>query len=338
MSPEPASTSYRFTDKSLFRPWLTRVWFERLFPLLPWWLAANIVTVLSTGVLLTVVLASFIADRIGATGYALLQLVALQLYVAGDHLDGMQAKASGTTSPLGDFLDHHCDLWAGCVLCFGFASLTGAPRWELFALTVLLILGFAVTYVERAERRHLHFTTWGTLEAIVILSAFYAAWCIAPVREWFAGTTAGLPRHLLISGIGVVMCVGAMVVIGRRLERVPWPLLLFTVALVALASWIVAHPELPALAGWLLVALAGAEYVARVMQAHTTSDPRPWPDLGAAIGALALWVAFRNGDVSAAWLGALGGWLLLRYVVTLTRIIARWRRHWVWVNPADEAR
>ncbi|MDQ8153461.1 MAG: CDP-alcohol phosphatidyltransferase family protein [Gemmatimonadota bacterium] len=340
MSTEPVSTSYRFTDRSLLRPWLTRVWFERLFPLLPRWLAANIVTVLSTGVLLSVLLASFVADQIGAAGYALLQLVALQLYVAGDHLDGMQAKASGTTSPLGDFLDHHCDLWAGCVLCFGFWSLTGGPLWELFVLTGLMILGFAITYVERAERRALHFTSWGTLEAIAIVTAFYLAWCFGPVRAWFQQTTAGIPRHMFVAAIGVVMCVGVIVVIARRLARLPVPLLLFASMLIALAVWIVRHPALPPLAGWLLVGLAGAEYVARVMQAHTTTRPRPWPDALAVLGTAALWLRYPVADAPVPILIAFGGWLTLRYLVTLTRIIAGWRMHWVWVNatPGDSAK
>jgi phosphatidylglycerophosphate synthase len=329
---EPAPGSYRFTDRSLLRPWLTRVWFDRLFPLLPRWLAANIVTVLSTGVLISVLLASFVADRLGAAGYAMLQLVALQLYVAGDHLDGMQAKASGTTSPLGDFLDHHCDLWAGCVLCFGFWSLTGAPRWELFLLTGLMVLGFAITYVERAERRSLHFTSWGTLEAIAIVTAFYVAWSVPSARAWFQQTTVGIPRHMLVAAIGVVMCLGVIIVIARRLSRLPVPLLLFTGMLTALAVWIARHPALPPLAGWLLVGLAGAEYVARVMHAHTTTHSRPWPDAGAILGVIALWVLYAQRDAPTAWLLAFGSWLLLRYLVSLTRIIAGWRKHWVWVN------
>lgn len=333
---EPGLTSYRFTDRSVLRPWLNRVWFERLFPLLPRWLAANIVTVFSTGVLVSVPLASFLTDHIGAAGFALLQLLALQLYVAGDHLDGMQAKASGTTSPLGDFLDHHCDLWAGCVLCFGFWHLTGAPRGELFLLTVLLILGFAITYVERAERRALHFTAWGTLEAIAILTAFYVAWSISPSRIWLQAATFGIPRHMFVAAVGVLMCSGVIVVIARRLTRLPLPLLLFSTMLVALAVWMVRHPSLPPLGAWLLVALAGAEYVARVMQAHTTTRPRPWPDVGALFGVALLWALFFDRDVPMSWLFAFGAWLLGRYVVTLTRIIAGWRQHWVWVNATPE--
>ena len=48
-SDEPLNTSYRFTDSSLVRPAITRFWFARLFPLIPEWLAANVVTLLPIG-------------------------------------------------------------------------------------------------------------------------------------------------------------------------------------------------------------------------------------------------------------------------------------------------
>lgn len=347
---EPAAKpgAYRFTDHSVLRPWVTRVWFARLFPLLPRWLAANLVTLMSTGTLVAIVGASLAADWMGPVYFALLQLGALQLYVAGDHLDGMQAVASGTTSPLGDFLDHHCDLWAGCVLCLGFWSLPrNAPLWELYLLTVLLITGFAITYLERAERKALHFTAWGTLEAIAILTAFYLSWCFAPARAWWNGELfGGVARHFLPAVAGMAMAIGAILIIGRRLRVVPAPLILSTTTLVALAAWCV-RAELPPLWGWLVVALTGADYVALVMQAHTTARARPWPDFVPPVATAALWAvsavisaAPANPNAATApraLLISLTIWLLVRYAVTLTRTISGWRRHWVWKNEAPVA-
>lgn len=313
---------------------MTRVWFARLFPLLPRWLAANVVTLISTGTLAAIVLGSMYADQLGPTRFALLQLVALQLYVAGDHLDGMQAKASGTMSPLGDFLDHHCDLWAGCVLIFGFWRLTGtAPLWALYAMTVTLIVGFAITYVERAERKALHFTAWGTLEALTIVSAFYVSWCIPAVRNWWLGELGwGLPRHMLIAALGTAMCLGAIGIIARRLQRLPTPLLVNIATIIALAALCIRGNLRPPW-GWLLVSLAGADYVALVMRAHTTTRPRPWPDLVPVASVVALWFMPLGSVAWGTLFGALAAWLVGRYVVTLSRIISDWREHWVWFNP-----
>lgn len=62
-----ASSDHRYalTDASLARPWLTRVWFARLFPLRPRWLAANVATLLSTGRLLAVLLGLLVVDGHG---------------------------------------------------------------------------------------------------------------------------------------------------------------------------------------------------------------------------------------------------------------------------------
>ncbi|MBC8089953.1 MAG: CDP-alcohol phosphatidyltransferase family protein [Phycisphaerae bacterium] len=339
LSTDPAKPSgaYRFTDHSVLRPWVSRVWFARLFPLLPKWLAANLVTLMSTGALTSVLVASLFADRMGPAVFALVQLIAMQLYVAGDHLDGMQAAASGTTSPLGDFLDHHCDLWAGCVLCYGFWRLIGStPDWLLPVLIGFMIVGFAITYVERAERKALHFTAWGTLEAMAIVTMFYLSWCFIAMREWWMQQLVGtLPRTMLVAGLGVVMALGVIVVIARRLTRVPVPLLLFVATVVALAFACFWRLSVAPMLAWFVMVLAGADYVARVMHAHTTLQPRPWPDLITALAVMALCTVPQDAVNVDATILALTVWLLVRYVITLTRILWGWRQHWVWINARE---
>ena len=296
---------------------------------------------MSTGALASVLIASFASDRIGPTVFALVQLIAMQLYVAGDHLDGMQAVASGTTSPLGDFLDHHCDLWAGCILCYGFWRLIGStPAWLLPMLIVLMIVGFAITYVERAERKALHFTAWGTLEAIVIVTVFYLSWCFALIRTWWMQPLVGdWPRTMLIAGLGMLMAVGIIVVIARRLSRVPVPLLVFVATLVALAAWISREQFAPLLTpwlGWLAIVLTGADYVARVMRAHTTHQPRPWPDFATPGFVTLLWFGPGYEGFPMQVFLVMLLWLVLRYAYTMVRILFAWRHHWVWINARRE--
>ncbi len=331
-SPRDKDT-YDFTDASVMRPWVTRVWFAKLFPLLPGWLAANLVTLLSTGVLGVVLVTAAFADRIGPAAFALAQLIAIQVYVAGDHLDGMQAKATGTKSPLGDFLDHHCDLWAGLVLVFGFWRLIApAPGWSLALYLLLMLGGFAITYVERAERRRLHFTSWGTLEGIAVATAFYLSWLVPAARAWWqAPLWRNVPRTAAIYAVGAVMAVGVIVVIARRLERLPLPLLVAAAAWVALLGWCLSAGVAP-MAMWMLLALVGAEYVARVMRAVFSSGARPWPDAVSLALVAALW--FVPATVGTEWpVRVLGTWGAVRYALTLGHILHGWRAHWVWRNP-----
>jgi phosphatidylglycerophosphate synthase len=331
--PSAPGNRYDFSDASVVRPWLTRVWFARLFPLLPRWLAANVVTLLSTGLLLAVLAGALLVDRLGATAFALLQLVGIQLYVAGDHLDGMQAKATGTTSPLGDFLDHHCDYWAGCILVFGWCAMLGAQRtWLLPMMTLLMIAGFTITYAERATFRRLHFTGWGTLEMIVVATLFYGTWAIPAVRRWWSVPLwdGGWPRHALVTALGCGVAAGVCVTIARRMRGVPWPVVLQLAALLALAAWAQQQGAAP-LWGWLLVAAGGAELVARLMHAHTTGGGCPRPTGGAVAGAVAVW-ALPAGAAAMAAVGC-GVVVAVSYGRTLRRIIGGWRQHWVWAHP-----
>jgi ethanolaminephosphotransferase len=331
--PSPRPGAYDFTDSSVMRPWITRVWFARLLPRVPGWVAANLITLASTGILAVVLAGAVFADQLGPVRLALLQLVAIQVYVAGDHLDGMQAKATGTSSPLGDFLDHHCDLWAGLILVFGFWRLIGPmPAWTLVCYVLLMTGGFAITYVERVERRRLHFTSWGTLEGIVIVTAFYLSWLAPAVRAWWRGPLAGtVPRTAIMYGVGALMASGVITVIARRMGRVPAPLAVAAAQWVALAVWCLRANGLPPLAQWALLSLAGAEYVARVMHAVSADVARPWPDAVSLALVAALWILPPSLGAAVPAL-ALGAWLAARYLATLVRILRAWRQYWTWRN------
>jgi phosphatidylglycerophosphate synthase len=336
------STSYRFTDRSLVRPALTRWWFARLFPLLPRRLAANFVTLLSTGSLLVVLALSVEPARWNPAVLALVFFVTMQLYVAGDHLDGMQAVASGTASPLGDFLDHYCDLWAGCILVFGFWSLIGtAGLGVLLGMEVLLILGFAVTFVEREERRALHFTRYGTLEAIVILSAFFLSWAVPPVRAWWqSAPVVGMPWYSGIVMIGATMAIGAIAVIVHRMRTLPFPVVVFALALVSLWYALARAGSVSPFAAWFLIAAYGAGYVARVMHGYLVPGRRSWPD---AVGTLLVfgfagWCAIC-GPMAEQMFPAIIGlsvYLTASALISLGRIVGSLRRYWVWINASRE--
>lgn len=334
--PSPNDSRYEFTDASVVRPWLTRTWFERLFPLLPRWLAANVITLISTSLLFGVLAGSLLVDRMGATLFAVLQLVVIQLYVAGDHLDGMQAKATGTTSPLGDFLDHHCDYWAGCILVFAWCAMLGNLATPITPLmTLLMVAGFTTTYAERATMRRLHFTSWGTLEAIVLSTLFYGTWAIPAVRAWWSAPlwAGAWPRHAIMTGLGCAIAAGVSITIVRRMRGLPWAVVLQLGALLALAARGLTAGIAPVW-GWSVTALCGAEMVARLMHAHTTARGPVAPTWLAIIGATALWIA--PDEWAGAVLLVLGIAVTVQYAMTLARIIGGWRRHWLWVNVLPE--
>jgi ethanolaminephosphotransferase len=335
-----STASYDFTDFSVTRPLLTRVWFARLFPLVPRWLAANFVTLISCGSLLTVLALSLAPSFFGwsPTTVALVFFAALQFYVAGDHLDGMQAVATRTTSPLGDFLDHYCDFWAGCILVFGLWSLVGsAGSLVLYTLMGLLVLSFAATYAEREAEQKLHFAKWGALEANLILSLFLLSWAIPSARAfWLTASPLSVPWYLFAIAIVAAMALGTVVVIVRRMGRITPPLGVTIAATVALVIFVTRQREMPAVEGWLLVAMFGGRYVAQVMHGYLVPGRRSWPDPIATIAIffLLLWDVGVGipAVIARQAVMALDGYLAAVLLMTAARILVSLRRYWVWVN------
>ena len=72
-----------------------------------------------------------------------------------------------------------------------------------------------------------------------------------------------------------------------------------------------------------------------MIYAHTTTQSRPWPDVVPSGATLALWLLPADTGTQRSILIGLTAWLVVRYAVTLTRIISGWRRHWVWKNEAS---
>ncbi len=305
---------------------------------MPRWLAANVLSLLSTGSLLSVLALSLAPSLLSKSATAVVFFVALQIYVAGDHLDGMQAVASGTASPLGDFIDHFCDLWAGGILVYGFWSLVGtASPALLYASTALLIAAFATTYAEREKEHRLHFTRWGALEANVVTAVFFLSWTVPGIRDWWqSASPVGVPWYLLPIVIVATMAAGSMVVIVRRMKGVTAPLAIALSGVTALTLFAASRPEISPVEGWLLLLLFGGHYVARVMYGYLVPGERSWPDLIAVAGTGVLLASQLTATLSAgaARMGiiALGAYMAAMLVFAIARIFAALRRHWVWVN------
>lgn len=304
--PRTDPSPFDVQDRSLLRPAFDRHYFSKAFRLLPRRLTANFVTLgafASTCVLL--VFATRLVDVASAGALALIYLVGTQLYVVGDHLDGMQAVASRTTSPLGEFLDHWLDMISGSILGLAcFSLMESVPPAVALGSLWLYLLAFTATYAERAETRELHFHRLGALEAVVVVSVFFATCAVPWGRALWnapvfveAGGVLGVAGALEARGWWVVVAVlvagfaGTLVAIVRRMggvRRAPGGFVRYAaVSGVGVAALVVAGgpsaggafgagSALPTgggmagsdlvVLGWLFLTLHGADYLARVMQ------------------------------------------------------------------------
>jgi len=132
------SSAYQFTDSSVTRPLLTRVWFTRLFPFVPRWLAANLVSLLACGSLLTVLALSLAPGGWSETAIALVFFAALQIYVADFGLSRVFEGDMGTYCGSPEYV-------APEVLALGPYD-QAVDLWSVGVITYILLTGFLPFY------------------------------------------------------------------------------------------------------------------------------------------------------------------------------------------------
>ena len=81
-------------------------------------MTANYITLLSTSFVICLLVLVFWLPSISPTLAAGLFALLLHNYLVGDHLDGMQAKKTQTSSALGEFLDHYLDVYNGAIVFY----------------------------------------------------------------------------------------------------------------------------------------------------------------------------------------------------------------------------
>ena len=188
MSTEPLPPYvYRCEDRSV----LLGPYKRTIVPLWGWciprWLPANMITLGSSACMWLVFGLSLNVSAFSTTTVVLATLVLTQAYLAYDHLDGMQAKATGTSSALGEYLDHSLDTYHGAILTLSAFALIGTfPTWLLLVVLWSGFMAFAATMVEEKERGAIFFGWFGTIEAIFLFVLFYLSCLIPGVRAWWS--------------------------------------------------------------------------------------------------------------------------------------------------------
>ncbi len=166
---------YSADDASLMTPFLYRFFISPMLKIVPYQIPANIITLFSN----SCVLASFIIAGLGYyrnnfNFYFLIPILCF-LYLIGDCFDGVQARRTKTSSPLGEYFDHFLDsfvtgLLTGTLL---FALRSTHPVILIFPFQALY-LGQIGTFWERLKKGVMSFGLISTSEGVmtIAISAF----------------------------------------------------------------------------------------------------------------------------------------------------------------------
>ena len=308
---------------------------------IPKGVTANFVTLSTFAVMWIVFGLAVQSDPVSVGWFAAITLVCVQVYVIGDHVDGLWAVATNTTSPLGEFLDHYCDVYSGAVMVLaGYIVMAGVPRWVFYGMLWLYFLAFAATFVERRRRQVLHFARLGTLEGIIILSAFFASVVIPTTRHlWTLELLPGVPAIWSFILFAAAVLVGTVAFILHRLREIPKELAVFAGTGLVLAGWLSAQSSVPLWYGWILLTAYSAAYIGRVMESHVLNERHAYPNLVASgmllIPAAVAPVWSPPLDVVRWWMAVTATYLVTHVVWSLIQILRVLRVHWVWTNPSS---
>lgn len=322
---------YRCTDRSIFIGWFRRHWAEHFLRTVPARVPANFVTLLASAFMWVLLACAVAGTPLDPAARGVLFALLLHCYVVYDHVDGMQAKKTRTSSALGEYLDHSLDVYHGAIAVLAIFALVGFTD----RLTVLVMLGcshlaFAATMVEEKERGELYFGPIGSLEGVLLFIAFCLSWAVPGVRAWWlAPLVGGWPAYYLLIGGGGLGSLLATVDCLRRIGRVPAEFLWFGIGHFLLVAGLY-HAGVSLWLAVTILMLHGGDYVGRVIGSHLLRTPHPGADFWAPAYALGFLIF---PPFAALYAPLLLGYLALRTAWGVVRTMHPMRSGWRWTNP-----
>jgi phosphatidylglycerophosphate synthase len=327
------SEQYRYNclDESVLLPILKKHVFIPLHRWIPYWVPANYLTLVSIVMMWGIFLYFTTVDlpsglEIGAA------VLVITAYVIFDHFDGLQAKLTQTSSPLGEWLDHFSDVFNGAIVVYlGFKCLHLPLDGLFLVLTWLNFLAFAATYVEQRIRKELCFGKVGSLEGVVLMILVLAL-CISENGRVLWHFELGWPLYHYLLASFALGCVGTIFTCLQRIGRLPREFLGFGVGGSLL---VVLGTNLDLLSGWLFctIMMYSSEFILRNMAQHLAGQEGAAIDLvvfGLLVG-LVGWYWLSWNPIPLLMLFNLG--LGLSMLMCCRRLFVQWSQYWLWWNP-----
>ena len=270
---------YRCTDESILLPFLKKYVFSVLHRWIPYGVPANYLTLVSI-----IVIWSCFFYLIGVNtpddADIIIVFFAITIYVIFDHFDGLQAKKTGTGSPLGEILDHYSDVFNGSIILYLFFRILQIELGWIFYLVIWAnLVAFTVTYLEQSIRKELYFGKMGSLEGILLILFILGSLMTSHGKYfWLKNKLFDIPLHfLLVIGLilGVIFTVTGSI---RRLQHIPKSFIHYFITGASLC-FICFYYQINWYISFLVINVYSAEFILKSMKFHLLHADIPKPDL-----------------------------------------------------------
>lgn len=324
---------YRVRDNSILTPAFKKF---ILFPLaarFPRWIPANIITIVSNLCIYATLVVSAALEPFPLLRFITLALLVL-IYLTGDHLDGLQAKRTGTSSPLGEFVDHYMDAYNNIVyLLVIFSVFHISNPYIVSFIFFVSYSAHASVFYEQYRTGWLVFEKIGPFEAFGLLILVFLLCCIPGFRlfmQYPLGRDVNMAAafFLMLSTGTLYTLVKALFRAGKNVYG--FYLFLFLLLLVTLAG--LSLPFRASINPW-IIALYSIHYVGMLIKSHLIDDKYRMPDL-IVPSFLLLCMVFPSiapeySDIIVFI------YLAVRCLISAAHTVYLLHTHWVWVNPVE---
>lgn len=311
----------------------------RLVKKLPWWLPANIITIISNSNVLLATVIAFTANRVNWPIWIFIPILYF-IYVIGDATDGLQARRTKTGSPLGEFTDHFLDTF---VTGFLQASIFYVYHFDkVYLISFVLMLGYFLqitAFWERYKLGHLSFAKFSSTDALITLPIFLAAGFIEPVNAFFTQPVANFFPALaefnlsLIEAITCIIAIGSIFVSIKTLVKtqdVSWRFFLYMAESLVLSFVAATLEKSDIIIIVVTLMFFHVNYSAALLSAITMNEKDPVPDILLTI-AMTLTLLFNVHNPVLYTVYFL--YLVISVTIRVARFFKKNEQYWVWRNP-----
>lgn len=336
-TPDFSDYVYNCVDQSVllepFRKYYLVYWHR----LIPGFVTANAVTIIASACMwFNFLFVLFYSDRYPIGILGLVSALCLHLYVVGDNLDGMRAKASNTSSPLGEFLDHYLDTYNISLSVVITAYLIPVEEnYLVFLVIFMMMMSFIFTMADQKVTGQLFFGRINSLEMSMMLTLFYLLLAVPPFAMfWSVALIGHIKIYGLLALVSIMLQLPVILIAIRRMEEIPTGLVFFVISFFGLL--LLTLPDVERIVGVVIITFYGAEYIGRILLSHLGKTQFPWPrydSLAIIIGYAILRSIPVYAEYQSIFSLLLGAYLIFAALIVFARSFWLMRRFWLWKNP-----
>jgi phosphatidylglycerophosphate synthase len=273
----PANYAYKSVNNSLINAFYNRYWLPWAVKAIPERMPANLVSILGdVGVWAAfLVLSGLAAGPLGLVGRDkpwLFGICAFCLffYHTMDNLDGIQARRTGSSGPLGEFVDHWFDSFNTFLIPLGVGLAFPVIPPLLVAVTILLCC--VADWLSLRTTRNSGVLVFGKVsseEALLFSYLFCLAVWAMGYDFWTKTMVLGVPLVVLVYSISPIVFLASIVMTFKSAGRPDLLAIMFSCILPLFAWTILAEQRLGSmalLAGCLLMGFSAARFSGDVMR------------------------------------------------------------------------